>query len=74
MYVRRVCVDPPEGLSTTTTQPMYLCSCVSEDRGDGEGVVSEVTSNTLRYINLTEVALGLTGWLRCVDRYTCVYV
>ena len=54
--------------------PKDLCPCVGEDRGDGEGVVSEVTSNTLRYINLTEVVLGLTDWLRCVDRYTCVHV
>lgn len=32
---------------------------MSEERGEGEGVGSQVLSNTLRYINLAEVALGL---------------
>jgi len=39
--------------------PMNLCACVSKERGDGEGVGSQVPSNTLRYINLAEVALRL---------------
>ena len=37
---------------------MNLCTCVSEERGDGEGVVSEVTSllsYTLIYVSFTEV-------------------
>jgi hypothetical protein len=38
---------------------MDLCACVNEECGDGEGVDSQVFSNTLRYINLAEVALGL---------------
>ena len=32
--------------------PMNLCTCVNEDRGDGEGTGSPVISDTLRYINL----------------------
>ncbi len=32
---------------------------MSEERGEGEGVGSRVLSNTLRYINLAVVELGL---------------
>ena len=37
---------------------MNLCTCVSEERGDGESVGSEVISllsYTLRYIRLTDI-------------------
>ncbi len=37
---------------------VYLCACVSEERGDGEGAGSQALSDTCRYINLTELALG----------------
>ena len=50
--------------------PIYLCTCVSQERGDGEGTDSKVLFDTLRYINLTEVDLGMV----VVDRYTCVHV
>ena len=45
--------------------PMRLCACVSEERGDGEGAGSQalpVLSDTLRYINLAEVAIGPVGF------------
>ncbi len=32
--------------------PVHLCACFSEERGDREGAVSQVLSETLRYINL----------------------
>ncbi len=35
--------------------PMYLCECVREEGGDGEGVDSEELSLTLRYINLKKL-------------------
>jgi hypothetical protein len=34
-----------------------LCVCVSEERGEGTG--SEALSDTLRYINLAGLAIGL---------------
>ena len=34
-------------------EQMHLRACVSEDRGDGEGVGSFSSSDTLGYINLT---------------------
>ncbi len=39
--------------------PIHLCVCVSEKRGDGEGVGSYTHSDTLGYINL--VCFNLTG-------------
>jgi hypothetical protein len=38
---------------------MYLCVCVGEDLGDGEDEDSESLSDTLRYINLVGVVMGL---------------
>ena len=38
---------------------MHLCGCVNEERGDGEGVGSEVLSDTLRYINLAGLVIGM---------------
>ena len=43
-----------------TTQ-VDLCTCVSEERGDGESVGSEelsLLSYTLRYVSLTDFSLG----------------
>jgi len=41
--------------------PIHLQTCVNEERGDGEGSGSEVLSDTLRYINLTGLAIGLVA-------------
>jgi hypothetical protein len=40
-------------------QALYLRACVSEQGGDGEGAGSQALSDTLRYINLAGVAIGL---------------
>ena len=39
-------------------EPMHLCTCVSNDGGDGEGADSEASSllsYTLRYVSFAEV-------------------
>ena len=38
---------------------MHLRACVRENLGDGEGEDSQTPSNTLRYINLTVLVIGL---------------
>jgi hypothetical protein len=48
---------------------MYLCTCVSEEGGDGEGERSEtpsLLSYTLTYVNFSEVGRGVV--CRCDDR------
>ena len=54
--------------------PMYLCVCVSEKRGDGEGTGSQVSSDTLRYINLTgpNWVMGLVALSGPMHLSTCV--
>jgi hypothetical protein len=46
---------------------MHLCACVSEEGKDGEGAGSQELSDTLRYINLAGLAIGLVTFrtVRC---------
>ena len=66
MKVRTVCVG--------RVWDCMMCTCVSEDGGDGEGADSEapsLLSYTLRYVSLAE--LGHGDSLGGENRYTCVY-
>jgi hypothetical protein len=51
--------------------PMHLCVCVSE-RGDVEGAGSQALSDTLRYINLAGLALGLVALRGPMHLCACV--
>ncbi len=55
-----------------TGRPMYLCVCVREDLGDGEDEDSESLSDTLRYINLVGVVMGLVTCRGPMYLCTCV--
>jgi WD40 repeat protein len=52
------------GSRDRTVKIWQACACVSEERGDGEGVVPEelsLLSDTLRRINLAKVVIGPFG-------------
>jgi hypothetical protein len=69
-------------------EPMHLCTCVTKEGGDGEGVVPEASSllsYTLRYVSLAELGNVCQVGLRepmhlCTrvskegNRCTCVHV
>jgi hypothetical protein len=51
---------------------MYLRTCVSEKRGDGEGADSYEPSDTLGYINLTGWAIGMVALCGPMHLSACV--
>jgi hypothetical protein len=55
---------------------MHLCTCVSEEGGDGEAACSEtpsLLSYTLRYVSFAEV--GSVCWVALREPiYLCTYV
>jgi hypothetical protein len=52
--------------------PMHLCVCVREERGDVEGAGSQALSDTLRFINLAGLALGLVALRGTMHLCVCV--
>ena len=51
---------------------MHLRACVIEERGDGEGTGSEARSDTLRYINLAGLVIGLVALRGPMHLCACV--
>ena len=51
---------------------MHLCACVSEEGGNGEGAGSQALSDTLRYINLAGLAIGLVTLRGLMHLRACV--
>ena len=61
---------------TVLRGPIHLCACVSKERGDGgelgESVGSQTLSDTLRYINLTDLVIGLVTMCGPIHLSPCV--
>ena len=51
---------------------MPLCVCGREEGGDGEGAGSSALSDTLRYINLADLGIGLVTL--CGPMHLCACV
>jgi hypothetical protein len=51
---------------------MHLRACVSEDCGDGEAAGSQALSDTLRYIDLNGLVIGLVALRGPIYLRTCV--
>jgi hypothetical protein len=51
---------------------MHLRACVNEEGGDGKGAGSQSLSDTLRYINLADLATGLVALRRPMHLCACV--
>ena len=51
---------------------MHLCVRVIEEGGDGEGVGSETLSDTLKYINLTGLVIGMVVLCGPIHLSSCV--